>query len=81
MEQQISSAEQWIGHHYTEIFGGAHAIVQIVVLMVIACRIILGFPRRSSRWLLSMTAFIIQTVVGLALGLKGEGDFKANPVL
>ena len=28
-----------------------------------------------------MTAYIIQTAVGLALGLEGQGSFKNNPVL
>ena len=49
--------------------------------MVIACRVILGFSRRSSCWLLSMTAYIIQTTVSLALGLEDEDTLKNHPFL
>jgi len=48
------------GPHFTNVFGRSKSIVQLVILMVVACHVILGLPRRGCVWLFSMAQYIIQ---------------------
>ena len=46
--------------HYQTILGGAMAIIQLVILMVVAVHVLLGLPRRGSHWLFSMVEYILE---------------------
>ncbi len=37
--------------HFANVFDGVKPVLQLVILMVVACSIILGLPRRGSHWL------------------------------
>jgi hypothetical protein len=49
------------GYHFANAFGRSKSIVQLVILMVVACHVVLGLPRRGCVWLFSMAQYIIQT--------------------
>lgn len=50
-------------HHFVPILDKAFSIIQIIVFMVVAGHIILGFSHRACHWLFSMCKFILQTTV------------------
>lgn len=50
-------------HHFNPILANVALIVQVAILMMVACSVILRLPRRGCSWLLSMTHFLIQSVV------------------
>src|SRR6202021_2557127 len=49
------------GYHFANAFGRSKSVVQLVILMVVACHVVLGLPRRGCVWLFSMAQYIIQT--------------------
>ncbi|PPQ79206.1 hypothetical protein CVT26_000557 [Gymnopilus dilepis] len=64
------------GHHFRLILDGAPAIVQLLTLMVVACHVILGLPRRGCSWLFSMCSYIVETTVKKVLGGTVSGYFS-----
>lgn len=57
-----------VGYHFQGALTGASPIIQLVVLMIVACHIILGFSRRGCSWLFSMARYICQTTYFEAIG-------------
>ena len=58
----------FLGHHFKGAFSTGKPIVQLAILMVVACHVILGVSRRGCHWLFSMCCYVVQTTLFAALG-------------
>ena len=45
---------------------GVSPLLQLTAIMVVACQVLFGFPRRGCEWLFDMAGYIIQTTAWLA---------------
>lgn len=63
------------GYHFDRILSGAKPIVQLVILMVVACHVILGLPRRGCHWLFSMVDYILQVTVERVYGTSSVPQY------
>ena len=59
------------GFHFLKILENVSPLLQVAALMVVACEVVFGFPRRGCEWLFGTVRYVIQLV---ASGIVFEGD-------